>query len=38
MKVDGMLTGVSELGPIVNRSLFVNAPTAATAGVYFVKY
>ena len=38
MKIDGMLTGVSELGPIVNRSLFVNAPTATTAGVYFVKY
>lgn len=38
MKVDGMLTGVSELGPIVNRSLFVNAPTATMAGVYFVKY
>ena len=34
MKIDGMVTGVSELGPIVNRSLFVNAPTAATAGVY----
>ena len=38
MKVDGMLTGVSELGPIINRSLFVNAPTATMAGVYFVKY
>jgi hypothetical protein len=38
MKVDGMLAGVSELGPIVNRSLFVNAPTATMAGVYFVKF
>jgi hypothetical protein len=38
MKVDGMLTGVSELGPIISRSLFVNAPTATMAGVYFVKY
>ncbi|HEX9102604.1 MAG TPA: hypothetical protein VF997_10385, partial [Polyangia bacterium] len=38
MKVDGMLTGVSELGPIIGRSLFVNAPTATMAGVYFVKY
>jgi hypothetical protein len=38
MKVDGMLAGVAELGPIINRSLFVSAPTAATAGVYFVKY
>ena len=38
MKVDGMLTGVSELGPIIGRALFVNAPTAATAGVYYVKY
>jgi hypothetical protein len=38
MAVDGMLTGVSELGPIINRSHFVNAPTATTAGVYFVTY
>ncbi len=38
MKVDGMLAGVSELGPIISRSLFVNAPTATMAGVYFVKY
>ena len=38
MTVDGMLTGVSELGPIVGRSLFVNAPTATTAGVYYVTY
>ena len=37
-KVDGMLTGVAELGPIINRSLFVSAPTATMAGVYFVKY
>ena len=36
--VDGKVTGVSELGPIINRSLFVNAPTATTAGVYFVTY
>ncbi|HEY2744109.1 MAG TPA: hypothetical protein VGL86_05790 [Polyangia bacterium] len=38
MTVDGALMGVSELGPIVNRSLFVNAPTATTAGVYYVTY
>lgn len=38
MKVDGMLAGVAELGPIINRSLFVSAPTATMAGVYFVKY
>ncbi len=38
MKIDGMLTGVTELGPIINRSLFVNAPAATTAGVYYVKY
>ncbi|HXU73899.1 MAG TPA: hypothetical protein VN947_31480 [Polyangia bacterium] len=38
MTVDGMLSGVSELGPIVGRALFVNAPTATTAGVYYVKY
>ena len=25
-KIDGMVTGVTELGPITNRSLFVNAP------------
>ncbi len=38
MKVDGMLAGVAELGPIVKRSLFVSAPAAATAGVYLVTY
>jgi hypothetical protein len=32
------LDGVSELGPIVNRALFVNAPANATPGLYFVKY
>ena len=37
-KIDGMVAGVSELGPITNRSLFVNAPGATTAGVYFVTY
>jgi hypothetical protein len=37
-KIDGKLSGVSELGPIIGRSLFVNAPTATTAGVYFVTY
>jgi hypothetical protein len=37
-KVDGMLAGVAELGPIINRSLFVSAPTATTAGIYFVTY
>ena len=38
MTVDGMLAGVSEVGTIVGRALFVNAPTATTAGVYYVKY
>lgn len=38
MKVDGKVAGVSEIGPIIGRSLFVNAPTATMAGVYFVKY
>jgi hypothetical protein len=37
-KVDGILTGVAELGPIIARSMFVSAPTATMAGVYFVKY
>jgi hypothetical protein len=36
--VDGMVTGVAELGPISGRSLFVSAPTATMAGIYFVKY
>lgn len=38
MTVDGMVAGVAELGPIVGRSLFVSAPAATMAGVYFVKY
>jgi hypothetical protein len=38
MKIDGKLAGVSELGPISNRTLFVNAPKAAMAGVYYVTY
>jgi hypothetical protein len=37
-KIDGKLAGVTELGPIVSRSLFVSAPGAAMAGVYFVKF
>ncbi len=32
------LDGVSEIGPIVDRQVFVNAPTAAKPGVYFIKY
>jgi hypothetical protein len=32
------LTGVSELGPIYNHALFVNAPDANPAGVYYIKY
>ena len=31
-------TGVSEVGPVVKRSLFVNAPKAPTPGVYFVNF
>ena len=38
MKVDAMLSGVSELGPITGRGLFASAPTATPAGVYYVKY
>jgi hypothetical protein len=33
-----MLTGVSELGPIVSRTLYVNAPVAPTPGIYLVKF
>jgi hypothetical protein len=33
-----MLDGVTELGPIVNRSLFVDAPMANPPGIYFVHY
>jgi hypothetical protein len=36
--IDGGLAGVSEVGPIVQRALFVNAPGATPAGIYFVKY
>jgi hypothetical protein len=36
--IDGMLAGVTELGPVVNRALFVNAPLAPTAGIYYVTY
>jgi hypothetical protein len=38
MKSDALLQGVTEVGPVVGRSLFVNAPKASTPGVYFVKY
>jgi hypothetical protein len=30
--------GVSEVGPVTNRALFVNAPTATPPGVYLVRY
>jgi hypothetical protein len=33
-----ILSGVSEVGGIVNRALFVAAPGASPAGVYFVRY
>ena len=36
--IDGMLAGVTELGPVVSRALFVNAPLAPTPGVYYVTY
>lgn len=36
--IAGNVSGVSELGPIVGRKLFVNAPGASPAGVYFVTY
>ncbi len=37
-KIDAKLAGVSEIGPIGGRSLFVSAPGASPAGVYFVRY
>ncbi len=33
-----LLTGVSEVGPVVKRALFVNAPKADKPGVYFVNF
>ena len=36
--VDGKLAGVSELGPVQGRKLFVSAPAASPAGIYFVTY
>jgi hypothetical protein len=33
-----MLDGVSEMGPIADRGVFVAAPGAAMPGMYFVKY
>jgi hypothetical protein len=36
--IDGTVAGVSEVGPILSRALFVNAPGATPAGIYFVKY
>jgi hypothetical protein len=37
-RADGKVSGCSELGPIVGRGLFVNAPTASPAGVYYVTF
>jgi hypothetical protein len=33
-----ILGGVSELGSVVGKQMFVDAPKAATPGVYFVKF
>ena len=33
-----LLTGVTEVGSVVGKSLFVNAPKASTPGVYFVSF
>jgi hypothetical protein len=33
-----LLVGVSEVGGVVGKKLFVNAPKAATPGVYFVSF
>jgi hypothetical protein len=38
MKVDGKVAGVSEIGPIANRQLFVNAPLANPNGIYYLTY
>jgi hypothetical protein len=37
MMTPTLLDGVTEVGPVVAKSLFVNAPRASTPGVYFVK-
>lgn len=36
--INGNLAGVTELGPVSSRALFVNAPGATPAGVYYVTY
>ena len=36
--VKPLLTGVSEVGIVVGKKLFVNAPKADKPGVYFVSY
>lgn len=36
--IPGGVAGVTELGPVSNRALFVNAPAASPAGVYYIKY
>ena len=33
-----LLTGVTEVGPVAGKKLFVNAPKASTPGVYFVSF
>jgi hypothetical protein len=33
-----ILTGVTEVGSVVKRSLFVNAPKASSPGVYFINF
>lgn len=37
-KIDAKLAGVSELGTVSKRTLFVSAPGAMAPGVYYVKY
>jgi hypothetical protein len=36
--VAGNLAGVSEIGPVRSRKLFVSAPAASPAGIYFITY
>jgi hypothetical protein len=36
--IDGGVTGASEISRVVARTLFVNAPSTALPGIYFVKY
>ena len=38
MQYIGGAVGVSEISPVANRAFFANAPVAAMAGIYYIKY